>query len=656
MNLIFINGFAEAWLEALVRACWQGGLALGLVWVVCRLFPRISPRAKSWLWRLAYLKLLTAFLLPASIDVPLLPAPVVLTSQRNPAEPATPRLVVPNRVVASPVRRESAPPLPLSLAGWLLFAWSIGVGAHVIRVLWGWRQMRVLRRSCRPTDDELLKRLCAETGHRLGLRQTPQIVVTPGVFQPLLLGSLRPTIVLPESLLANSTPDQMRMMLAHELAHYQRGDLWWGWLLVLGESFFFFHPLVWLSRTEWRLSQELACDALAVSAAKSSLADYGTMLLEVSTSCHSAFAAQRSITVSIVETKRNLERRLKAMQFIGQKPSRRIWAATACLMGAATLGVLPWGCATKPALRESNVRPVDLTSFYDDTFQLPSSWHAVPRGVNRFANIPFQVGGHLHLWGEGPAKLGRFYQERVNGIPASGRFQTLYLLHATTFAAAHETPIAEVVFRYVDGSSVTNAILYGTDSRDFWQPMAERDPLPINSLSKVVWRGDYPDLPDWVRSLRLFGTAMPNPKPESEVKAIDLISTKSPVSWIVLALTTGPQGMLKPDPTLQRDEPIPSEGVSVAVRARDMDSGDALPEARFSVTYLIGAQRPKDLGILDGDEKGAAVIVLPAGRIIKGLSITAASGNYTPVKMSWNVALGERIPTNYIFKLSKAGR
>jgi hypothetical protein len=328
---------------------------------------------------------------------------------------------------------------------------------------------------------------------------------------------------------------------------------------------------------------------MAVSAAKSSLADYGTMLLEVSTSSHGVCAPPRSITVSIVETKRNMERRLKAMQFIGQKPSRRFWVTTACLMGAAILGVLPWrvvGQATPP---ECN--PVDLTSFYDDTFKLPSAWHAVPLGMQTFANIPFQVGGHLHLWGEGPAKIGRFYQERVNDIPASGRFQTLYVLHATTFAAADGTPIAEVVFRYVDDSSVTNAILYGTDSRDFWQPMAEHDPLPTNSLSKVVWSGDYPDLPDWVRSLRLFGMAIQNPKPESEVKGIDLISTKSPVSWIVLAVTTGPQGMLKADPMLQQEEPVPTEAVSVAVSAVDMDSGDPISEARFSATYLMGSHQ-----------------------------------------------------------------
>jgi beta-lactamase regulating signal transducer with metallopeptidase domain/biotin carboxyl carrier protein len=339
MKLILINGFAEAWLERLVAACWQGGLALGLVWLTCRLFPRISPRAQSWLWRLAYLKLVTALLLPASIDVPLLPAPVSVTSQPNLVDSHAPPLNASDRVTVSP-----APPSRLRLAGWLLLGWSLGVGAHLVRVLRGWRQTRALRRTCRPSDEQALSQCCAETGQRLRLRQTPRIAISHAAAQPLLLGPLRPMIVLPASFVANSTPAQVRMLLAHELAHCQRLDLWWGWLLVLGESLFFFHPLVWLSRAEWRLTQEMACDALAVWAARSPLTAYGTMLLDISTSSRGAFPPPRSMTVSIVETKRNLERRLKAMQFIGQKPSRGLRLVTACLMGAAALGVLPW-CA-----------------------------------------------------------------------------------------------------------------------------------------------------------------------------------------------------------------------------------------------------------------------------------------------------------------------
>jgi len=72
--ILSLNPLAAAWLAALWRACWQGGLALLLVWAVCRAFHRLPARAKSWLWRLAYVKLLVAFFCAAPIALPLLPA------------------------------------------------------------------------------------------------------------------------------------------------------------------------------------------------------------------------------------------------------------------------------------------------------------------------------------------------------------------------------------------------------------------------------------------------------------------------------------------------------------------------------------------------------------------------------------------------------
>ena len=55
-----VNGFAELWATHMFRACWQGGVAIGVAWVICRGFPRIPARVRCWLWRLAYLKLLLA--------------------------------------------------------------------------------------------------------------------------------------------------------------------------------------------------------------------------------------------------------------------------------------------------------------------------------------------------------------------------------------------------------------------------------------------------------------------------------------------------------------------------------------------------------------------------------------------------------------------
>lgn len=298
--------------------------------------------------------------------------------------------------------------------------------------------------------------------------------------------------------------------------------------------------------------------------------------------------------------------------------------------------------------------PVELSSFYDHdpSFDGPGCWQAVPRGQQTLANVPFRIAGLIQLWGEGPAGIGRQYRESVEGIPAKGKFQSLYFLHASSFATAEGTPIAEVVFHYADGASATKVVHFGTEARDWWQPLAERNPLPTNSLSRVVWRGDHPSLPDWVKCLRLFGADMPNPRPESEVTVIDLVSTKSRVAWVVLAITTGPAGRLKPDLQLERDEETPQ--ITVMVSARDKDTSQPIRDMHFRVTLLSG-RRPRPYGFFSADENGQAKIELPP-EYLKRLSIETSSSSYSSQEMSWNVEQGEKIPTNYVFTVSKEGQ
>ena len=296
--------------------------------------------------------------------------------------------------------------------------------------------------------------------------------------------------------------------------------------------------------------------------------------------------------------------------------------------------------------------PVDLAQFYDNdpSFDAPGCWQAVPRGLQTLGNIPFRIAGLIQLWGEGPQGIGRNYRESVEGIPASGKFQTLYVLHGTSFTTAQGAPIAAVVFRYADGSAATNLIHYWTDSRDWWEPMAENNPLPTNSPSKVVWRGDHPSLPDWAKSLRLFGTGITNPRPKSEVKGVDLVSTKSRVTWLVLAMTTGPAGALQADPQLEKNE-LPAEQIEVNVVALDAATEKPIPGVRFKVTLQTG-RRSRPYGAFRADEHGQSTIDLPPERI-RLLAIEAFGSNHTSEQMSWNVEKGETIPTNYVFRLSK---
>jgi TonB family protein len=99
-----------------------------------------------------------------------------------------------------------------------------------------------------------------------------------GVQTPMLAGLLRPAILMP--LAAREwTEEQRRMVVAHEMTHFHRGDIWTNLLAQMVRAAFWFHPVVWMLIARLSREQELACDE-AVVAAGHSPHEYAAFLLD----------------------------------------------------------------------------------------------------------------------------------------------------------------------------------------------------------------------------------------------------------------------------------------------------------------------------------------------------------------------------------------
>ncbi len=344
----WINTLADLWLAALWRACWQGGLALLLVWGLCHWGRRLPVRAKSWLWRLAYLKLIFTFLWTTPIELPWLPA--------KPATLPTGHLAIENptaQVVSGPWLGHSdrdsarlAPALPViprpNAASWLLMLWGVGMVWSGMRV---WRDLcltRRLRRGCRPVLDERLSRCVEELRQYFRLWLAPNLRVTDAVAGPLLLGIARPVIILPAAMVSEAKLDHLRLMIAHELAHLKRGDLWWVWLAALGETLFFFHPVLWLARKEWRLAQEMACDEMVVRLTRVSASCYGEMLLRAAAWNRPPGPDPILVTLGMAETQSTLKQRLIVMKWMNTPIKKRVAVATGAVLIVGAMNILPW--------------------------------------------------------------------------------------------------------------------------------------------------------------------------------------------------------------------------------------------------------------------------------------------------------------------------
>ena len=107
---------------------------------------------------------------------------------------------------------------------------------------------------------------------------------------PVLVGIVRPLILLPPAALCGWSVQQLEMVLMHELAHLRRWDNVVNLLQRIVESLLFFHPVVWWLSARVRLERELCCDRIVVAQLGQPFA-YAEMLVALAGRGHGRRAA-----------------------------------------------------------------------------------------------------------------------------------------------------------------------------------------------------------------------------------------------------------------------------------------------------------------------------------------------------------------------------
>lgn len=342
MMLAFaIDSFAQTWMTAMERACWQGGLALLVAWIICRLWRSMPGRAQCWVWRLAYAKLLLALVWSAPLNLHLLraiqPQPMA-TQQVAVAGPQTVSLAIPEaRTSASLV----IPPAghPIDWQAILLATWALGVAVALALNIARMVSTIRMRRKCEPIDDPDFLRSCEKTAARLGIKTIPPVLQSHSASSPMLVGPFRSAIVLPAAAMEQRR-SRLELMLAHELAHHRRHDLLWNWPVALADLLLFFHPLIWLARRESRLAQELASDQLVLEMTQSAASEYAQTLLSIALRKH--IARPPAYAVGALTSRKSLHRRILAMSRFSNWSSARWTVAGAIVIALAVLIIPPW--------------------------------------------------------------------------------------------------------------------------------------------------------------------------------------------------------------------------------------------------------------------------------------------------------------------------
>ncbi len=274
--------------ELLLWSTLRLSLLVFAVSCVLRLSRVVSPRVHRWLWSAALLQSL--ILAPWVVSLPVLDLPTATVA--SPATSALPQISN-TRAQPTQLTDAQAQSLDQSIAGglrpaaWgnppprmLIAIWLVGCGAvSVLLAASQWTVWSMLRRAvpARAAWQAQLDGLASQWG----LRESVPLRVHHSL-GPLLARSPRGyRIIVPRGPWEQLTPGQRQAVLAHELAHLHRGDVWKSLLMRLVAAAHWFNPLAWWAVAKFDEAAEWSCDAVVRQQSDRSAANLAAALLQL---------------------------------------------------------------------------------------------------------------------------------------------------------------------------------------------------------------------------------------------------------------------------------------------------------------------------------------------------------------------------------------
>lgn len=418
--------------------CVAGGLTLAL--------RRNGAHARYWLWFAASMK----FLVPVAALSALVPRPAGSSASSLPLSAMAARISAPFATESWPAGSASTHLIaahPLHLSTVLLLIWALGCVGVLLSWILRRRQVRRVLSAARP----------------LSLAAPIPIFECQAALEPGLVGIRRPVVMFPRGLAERLSKVEIRAILDHELAHYQRRDNLTAAMHVLVEALFWFYPPVWWLGARLVAEREQACDE-AVLAAGTGAEVYAQGILKV---CR--FFAQAGGACAAGASGADLKQRVEAIMSgrgvirIGRARQISVAIALAGALSASILIAAPAlpaaqaqessGMIPTPAERarllaeqtrpqkEVSFNPIDFDK-YVGYYELGTSvfFHVFRRGTRYFAQLTGQPA--IEQYPESPTEFfATVVPAQISFVSdAAGRVSGLVLHQNGTLMPARRVP------------------------------------------------------------------------------------------------------------------------------------------------------------------------------------------------------------------------
>ncbi len=260
-----------AW--ALLYSLWQGALIYGSLYLLLKALPNVNARAKYYL---SFSALAATFLWFAdtwSTQYQKLKGVTVFITQSAPDGGFTKTFSI-NTIAGAPIHDTAIHQLLPRLEQYfpfILMLYAAGLAFMLCRFTVNILQLRALRIDGIVAPGEEWGKLLQYWQNKMEITRPVKLYLSNRINTPMMLGVLKPIILLPVAAINHLSTDQVEAILMHELAHIKRHDYLLNIFQVTAETILFFNPFVWLISAVTRREREHCCDDVVVACAASPL-------------------------------------------------------------------------------------------------------------------------------------------------------------------------------------------------------------------------------------------------------------------------------------------------------------------------------------------------------------------------------------------------
>jgi beta-lactamase regulating signal transducer with metallopeptidase domain len=146
--------------------------------------------------------------------------------------------------------------------------WFIVFMAKLVRILSGLVEIQRIKHYRTSSAPAFWRERIGALAKKIRLSREIRLLESAIIKVPMVVGFLKPTILVPIGLFTNLSPAEVESILLHELAHIRRRDYFFNLLQCFIDVAFFFNPaILWISSLI-RNERENCCDDIAIRESK----------------------------------------------------------------------------------------------------------------------------------------------------------------------------------------------------------------------------------------------------------------------------------------------------------------------------------------------------------------------------------------------------